>query len=262
MRRLGLVLVAVAVLAVAWYGGHWIARIPGSGPPLAIAHRGAPASGATPEGTLAAFKAAIEDGADVLEFDVRSTRDGVLVVLHDETVDRTTDGSGRVADLTFDEVRALDAGGGERIPAVAEVVDLAVAAGVRVMPEIKDGPANPGVAAALVDLLRSRGALERAIVQAFERATLQELQRIAPDARVCWLTGLGVLAPSDPPAGAWAICPAGEMILLNPGMVRQAHEDGRLVLAWWNALESGPANGVLAAYGVDGIIVDDLRSLP
>ncbi|MDH5508339.1 MAG: glycerophosphodiester phosphodiesterase family protein, partial [Anaerolineae bacterium] len=86
--------------------------------PQLIAHRG----GKTyqPENTLAAFKQAIADGVDQLEFDVQMTKDGVLVVIHDEEVDRTTNGSGLVADLTLAEIQALDAGGGERVPTFAE----------------------------------------------------------------------------------------------------------------------------------------------
>jgi glycerophosphoryl diester phosphodiesterase len=261
-RRVGLVLLAITALAAAWYGGHWATRIPASAPLLRIAHRGAPETSGAPEGTLAAFRAAIRNGADMLEFDVRLTRDGIPVVLHDETVDRTTNGSGRVADLTLHEVRALDAGGGERIPTVAEVIDLALQAGIPILPEIKEGPQYPGLTAALVELLRSTGSLERSIVQAFETVTLDEVQRLAPGTRTCWLTGIGGLDLSSPPPDAAAVCPAGEMVLLNPGMIRQAHSGGRVVYAWWNVLESGPANRILAAYGVDGIMVDDLGSLP
>ena len=261
-HRAVVALLVIVAIAVVWYGGHWAIRIPATDPLLAIAHRGAPAGSGTAEGTLAAFRAAITAGADMLEFDVRRTRDGELVVLHDETVDRTTNGSGRVADLTFAEVRALDAGDGERIPTVAELLDLALASGTPILPEVKDGPGNPGLTEDLADLLRSRGALGLAIVQAFEAETLEKLRRVAPEARACWLTGIGVLDASDPPAGAAFICPMGEMVLLNPGLVRAAHARGLKVLAWWNVAESGPANAALVAYGVDGIMVDDLRTLP
>ena len=74
---------------------------------LVWAHRGA--SGYAPENTLAAFQEAIDMGADGIELDVQLTKDGQIVVIHDETVDRTTDGKGWVKDLTFDEIRALDA---------------------------------------------------------------------------------------------------------------------------------------------------------
>jgi glycerophosphoryl diester phosphodiesterase len=85
-------------------------------------HRGAPAE--FPENTLAGFRRALELGIEGIELDVHLSADGVPVVIHDETVDRTTNGRGAVADLTVQELRALDAGNGEYVPTLAEVLDL------------------------------------------------------------------------------------------------------------------------------------------
>ena len=257
-RRRRWFLVPIA-LVVAWYGVAWFRH----GPPIdggtaTIAHRGGSFRG-VPEGTLGAFQAAVAAGVDWLEFDVRRTTDGVLVVLHDATVDRTTDGTGAVAGLTLAQVRALDAGGGATIPTVEEVVDLAVGAGVPILPEIKDGPASPGVTRELVDLLRAKGYLDHAVIQAFEAETLAELRRLAPEARACWLTGPWQFDLTQPPADAAYVCPMGEMVLLDPDMVRAAHAAGRTVFAWWGALESPASDAVIKAYGVDGIFVDDVR---
>jgi len=251
-----LVLVVLAA-AVAWYGLAWVRRTPSAEPLAVIAHRGGPAGGDAREGTIAAFEASIEAGADWLEFDVRRTADGVLVALHDETVDRTT----RIADLTLAEAQALDAGGGARIPTVEAIIDLARQAGIPILPEIKDGPGHPGLTGQLVDLLREKGYLERSVTQAFEPETLEELRRLAPDARACWLTGPWQFDVSSPPADAAYVCPMAEMVLLNPDMVRQAHEAGRTVFAWWGATETAFTNGILEAYGVDGLIVDDVHLL-
>ena len=79
---------------------------------------------------------------------------------------------------------------------------------------------------------------------------------------MCWLTGFGTFDVAAPPAGVAAVCPAGEILLLHPGLIRQAHQAGRDVYAWWSTLETAPGNEVLAAFGVDGLIVDDLRSVP
>src|SRR5512135_2857797 len=96
--------------------------------PLVIAHRGS--SAYAPENTLAAFRLAAEQEADAIELDVDLTRDGHVIVMHDATVDRTTDGHGRVADLTLDEIRRIDAGAwkgaafnGERVPLLEEVFE-------------------------------------------------------------------------------------------------------------------------------------------
>ena len=257
LARLGLVFLAVLVL---WYGLAWVRRMPAAERVAVIAHRGG-SDGGAPEGTIGAFEAAIEAGADRLEFDVRRTADGVLVVLHDATVDRTTDGSGPIAALTLAEVQALDAGGGARIPTVEEVVDLAKRSGIRILPEIKDGPAAPGLTRDLVALLRTKNYLERSVIQAFEAETLDELRRLEPDAEACWLTGVWQFDITSPPADATYVCPMAEMVLLNPDMVRQAHEADRRVYAWWAAAESALGNGILEAYGVDGLIVDDVRAL-
>jgi len=86
-----------------------------------IAHRGASAQ--APENTLAAFQLALDLQADGIELDVMLTGDQQVVVIHDEEVDRTTDGSGRVADMTLEEIRQLDAGQGEKVPTLSEVLD-------------------------------------------------------------------------------------------------------------------------------------------
>ena len=88
-----------------------------------VGHRGAPRL--EPENTLASFQRAIDMGVDWIEFDLRKTKDGVLVVIHDEKVDRTTNGRGLVSDMTFDAIRELDAGNGEKIPSLQEVIDIA-----------------------------------------------------------------------------------------------------------------------------------------
>lgn len=87
-----------------------------------IAHRGDSAH--YPENTLAAFEAAIQGGADALELDLHVCKTGEAIVIHDDSVDRTTNGSGKVADMTLDEIKALDAGGGEQIPTLGEVLEL------------------------------------------------------------------------------------------------------------------------------------------
>src|ERR671930_261980 len=87
---------------------------------IVVGHRGCALL--EPENTLRAFRRALELGCDYVETDVRFTRDGELILMHDETVDRTTSGS--VADLTFAELRALDAGQGEQVPTLAELLPL------------------------------------------------------------------------------------------------------------------------------------------
>src|SRR5688572_15081750 len=102
---------------------------------LIIAHRGGPDR--APENTLAAFRTAIALGADGVELDCQRSKDGALVVIHDETVDRTTNGKGQVGALTLAQLRGLDAGQGEPVPAFEEVLNMSKAAGVQLVAEIK-----------------------------------------------------------------------------------------------------------------------------
>jgi len=100
-----------------------------------IGHRGA--SGYEPENTLRSLSRAFRDGANAVELDLRATADGRIVVIHDRTLDRTTDGEGRVDELGFQEIRSLDAGDGERIPTFDEVLDLARGSGGTIFAEVK-----------------------------------------------------------------------------------------------------------------------------
>lgn len=151
-----------------------------------IAHRGA--SGSAPENTLAAFTKAVDLGADIIELDVRQTRDTQLVVLHDATVDRTTDGSGRVADLTAAEIRALDAGSWfslqfarERIPLLADVIE-AIPDSVILLIELKDGSDRyPGIEERLVRTIRAKRPEKRVILKSFDDDHLDRLRALAPE---------------------------------------------------------------------------------
>src|SRR5689334_15892163 len=98
-------------------------------PCVRIAHRGASAQ--YPENTLLAFERAIAQGVDMIELDVRLTHDGELVVIHDATLDRTTNGVGLVRDRSLNDLRPLDAGLGQRVPLLAEVIDLVADIAVR-----------------------------------------------------------------------------------------------------------------------------------
>ncbi len=115
---------------------------------LTIGHRGV--MGVEPENTLRSFVAAQEAGLDVIELDLHLSKDGALVVMHDARVDRTTDGTGAIADKTLDELRALDAGRGERVPLFTEVLD---AVRTPLQAEIKDVRA----ARALAEVMNDRG---------------------------------------------------------------------------------------------------------
>ncbi|MFF2847866.1 glycerophosphodiester phosphodiesterase [Streptomyces sp. NPDC058001] len=141
---------------------------------LTIGHRGV--MGVEPENTLRSFIAAENAGLDLIELDLHLSKDGALVVMHDADVDRTTDGSGPIAEQTLAELRALDAGRGERIPVFEEVLD-AVRAPLQA--EIKDVAA----ARALAEVMNRRDLVSRVEVLSFHDDAVAEIARLVPGVR-------------------------------------------------------------------------------
>ena len=255
-RGCGGCLVIVIVGVIAFYGLYFILRGPRPSAPQLIAHRGGPVY--APENTMAAFRHAIDTGVDWLEFDVQRTRDGVLVVIHDETVDRTTDGSGKVADLTWEQIRALDAGDGEKVPSFEEVILLAKDAGVGIMPEAKSPHLYPGVEAQMVQAIENAGYIDQAVIQSFDADALGRVNQANPELEKCALYGLWQFNLSGPqPGEAGVVCPMAEMALLNPWMIRGAHQDGKEVYVWFGVIERPLVMRFLLAMGADGLMVDD-----
>ncbi|MDX1995402.1 MAG: glycerophosphodiester phosphodiesterase [bacterium] len=161
--------------------------------PLVIAHQGG--EGLRPSNTMIAFEHAVELGVDVLELDIHSTSDGVIVVIHDDTVDRTTDGSGRVQDFTFEELQTLDAGyewptleeveveghpyrgQGITIPALEEV--LQAFPDMRMVIEIKQE--TPSITEPFCEMLREVEMTEQVLVASFSRDVLDEFREVCPE---------------------------------------------------------------------------------
>ncbi len=256
-------LAVVGLLVALYYGSYFALNKQPAASVQLIAHRGAHQgrSGNLPENTLAAFRNAVELGADWLEFDVQMSRDGQLVVIHDETVDRTTNGSGRVAELTLAELRALDAGNGEQIPTFTEVIGLARAAGVPIMPEAKSPQLYPGLEARMVEAITAAGYADQTVIQSFDAVALARIRALDPAISICALHGLGGFRLGDPQsADADIVAPMAEMVILYPWMIKQAHRSGRPVYVWFGVAEHPLTLRLLLALGVDGLMVDDLAS--
>lgn len=160
-------------------------------PPLVIAHRGD--SDRRPENTLLAFESALAAGAELVELDVQLSRDEQVVVIHDDRVDRTTDGRGVVSEMTLDELRRLSAGypsrfganyQGERVPTLAEVLKL-LSGRARVMIEIKHGtPAGaegPGIEGRVVEEVHRLGASDGVALISFDPAAVKRVLALAPE---------------------------------------------------------------------------------
>ena len=160
-------------------------------PPLVIAHRGNSAH--RPENTMASFASALELGADFVEFDVQLTKDGEVVVIHDPTLDRTTDGVGAVRDLTLAEMKQVSAGfpqrfgdeyHGERIPTLAEVLgllrDRAIAM-IEIKPDSVSADAEGGIEAHALAEIRKAGMEKQVALISFARVALLRCRTLAPE---------------------------------------------------------------------------------
>ncbi len=236
------------------------APTPSPGPPieadvLVIGHRGA--AGLAPENTLVAIRTAIELGADAVEFDVRRTSDGELILMHDADVSRTTDGAGDVADLTLDEIRALDAGSwygedfaGERVPTLREVFEATADSGIGLFIEVKDPDEYPNIASDLAELIEEQGVAERSWVISFDHEFLQRMRELAPGVRLAAVWG-DRLPSSDEAAEFDAVDARYTLYIGNPGAVNSFREAGLQVVAW--TVDDEPTMRRLIELGVNGI---------
>lgn len=223
--------------------------------PLVISH--AACKGHAPENTLAGIRAAINLGADAIEIDVHLTADGVPVLLHDDTVDRTTDGSGDVRQMTLAQVRALDAGargfegrfGSERIPSLEAVLELTRGRALLVA-EIKQRAIERPVA----ELVRRMGAADEVMVWSFQPAVVAAMREIAPEIPCGQLW-----SERDPdPARMCAVALAGNAQAVSPhfsfvteALVRRCLMRGLTVYTW--TVDDPDDIRRVAASGVDGI---------
>ncbi|CAL9368982.1 glycerophosphodiester phosphodiesterase [Streptomyces sp. enrichment culture] len=190
---------------------------------LTIGHRGV--MGVEPENTLRSFVAAERAGLDVIELDLHLSKDGALVVIHDADLDRTTDGSGPVADRTLEELRALDAGRGERIPVFEEVLE---AVRSPLQAEIKDVAA----ARALADVLRARDLLDRVEVSSFHDEAVAEIARLVPGVRTALIgSRYGTdIVDRAVAVGAPTLCLDIRRLTLE--VVERAREAGLRIIGW------------------------------
>ena len=211
---------------------------------LLVGHRGA--SAYEPENTLRSFRAAVDLGANAVELDIRATRDGKIVVIHDSKVNRTTNGKGRVSKLTLSEIRKLDAGMEEKIPTLAEAVVWAKGRATLLV-EFKE----PGLEAKAVKIFRGNKDI---LAISFFATVLEELKRISPRVKT------GLLFDSKPKnldeflssckqlKISWIL---GKAKFVNRKLVSKAHEKGLRVLAW--TIDRPRVLAKKIALGLDGV---------
>lgn len=207
--------------------------------PLVCAHRGR--SGVAPENTMAAFEAAVELGADFMELDVRRSLDGEIVCMHDATVDRTTDGSGEVAQMTLEALRELDAGSwkgeqyaGERIPLLREVLEQ-IAPRLVVDIEVK----QRGIAEEVVQLVRDADCLRRVTIISFDADDLRQAKAAEPTLSCGLITSWkedadesDLAALLDKALSCGANCISCLHAHVTERLVRECHLAGLALKAW------------------------------
>jgi len=188
-------------------------------------HRGA--AGLEPENTLRSIQKAIELGVDRVEIDVRVTKDGYLVVIHDETVDRTTNGHGRVKDLTYNEIRRLDAGKGERIPTLEEALRLTKGK-VTLQIELKAKEATEPT----VHLIERNNAERDVVITSFMHELLRRVHQLNPSLRkgALFFDVQGDIFQRAMEAHSEAIHVYYKNV--NSKLVKEAHKRGLKVSVW------------------------------
>ncbi|MEU2772615.1 glycerophosphodiester phosphodiesterase family protein [Streptomyces sp. NPDC007162] len=190
---------------------------------LTIGHRGV--MGVEPENTLRSFVAAQQAGLDLIELDLHLSKDGALVVMHDAEVDRTTDGAGPIAEKTLEELRALDAGRGERVPVFEEVLEAVQSP---LQAEIKDVAA----ARALAEVMQRRDLVSRVEVSSFHDEAVAEIARLVPGVRTALIAsryGTDVVERARE-AGAATLCLNIRRLTLE--VVEHARKADLRVIGW------------------------------
>jgi glycerophosphoryl diester phosphodiesterase len=229
--------------------------LPGKPKPYLMAHRGNKV--ACPENTLAAFRQALVDGADIIETDLHLTADDHFVCIHDATVERTTNGMGAIAEMALAEIKTLSADYGraefetERIPTLSELAAL-LPEDVALALELKtDRFLEPQVCQQLAAELDRTGVRKRTVVLSFSLPRVQAVQAIASDIPIGWIT----LSRAWPVRDVQLLGPLWPLLLLNPFYVWVAHRRGQLVCP----LDPAPDKRlrIYRWLGCDAVLSDD-----
>jgi glycerophosphoryl diester phosphodiesterase len=229
-----------------------------------VAHRGA--AGYAPENTIAAFDKAVEMKADYIEIDVQRSKDGELVIIHDTSVDRTTDGTGKVGDLTFAELRSLDAGSwkgeqfkGEKIPTFAEILDR-YHGKVGILIELKAPELYPGIEESIAQELKARNLdvpqNEKIIIQSFNFESMKMMNQLLPKVPIGVLTSskLHTTPEALQEFSTYADYFNPSYGIVTKELVDQVHSNGMKISSW--TVRSQEAADFLLEMNVDAIITD------
>jgi len=214
---------------------------------LKMSHRGA--SAYEPENTLRAIKRALEYAVDMVEVDVRETRDRQIVVIHDETLERTTNGRGYVHRTSFSELRKLDAGEGERIPTLQEVIDL-VKGRVGLVVELKDSRTTDKVA----EILAENNFVDQTLVTSFIHSAVKRIKELNPQLKTGVIFRSAPIKPSRLAldANGNALFPHYKYVTTE--MIEDAHSNHLTVNVW--TVDTREEIEYYVRMGVDGVVTN------
>lgn len=215
---------------------------------LIFGHRGYPHK--FPENSLAGFKYSIQHHIDGLEFDVHLTKDGIPVIMHDETIDRTTDGNGAIASYTFSELRQFKLRNAEPIPSLVELLELAAYQPVHLNLEFKtDKTHYPHIEETVLQLVRKADLKYPVIFSSFNLETLKKCRQLDAQQQYCWLTERQVTNPEE------FIKKTG-----LAGLHLQHYQSANVLQRLWTIDDKDSARHLFQV-GVDGLITDNFEQM-
>ncbi|MGB9845479.1 MAG: glycerophosphodiester phosphodiesterase [Methanothermobacter tenebrarum] len=212
-----------------------------------IAHRGA--SYFEPENTLRSFRRAVEMGADRVEVDVRLSKDNKLVVIHDPRVDRTTNGTGRIKDMTLQELKSLDAGKGEKIPTLQEVIDALK--DTKLVIEMK----IPGIEEKLSEKIRENR-LKNVLITSFYHGSLKKIKTLDENIETGAIFSCQPIKPEKLALDAHADAIFPKHKFVNQKMIKRVHEHEIKIYPW--TIDNPKTAKKLIKLGADGIVTNKL----
>ncbi|KPN13108.1 glycerophosphodiester phosphodiesterase [Bacillus australimaris] len=226
-----------------------------------IAHRGS--SSAAPENTLAAFDLAVQQGADYIELDVQLTMDQQVAVIHDDTVDRTTNGSGLVKSYTMDQLKKLDAGSwfdqqytNERIPTLQEILER-YSQRIGILIEIKHPKRQIGIEKAVVDIINRFAYSRHIMIQSFDDASLQRVKAYAPSLRTAFIikpSAFKLTKRNLAEYSLFADCLNMKKTMINRWWIDRIHSFGMDVFIW--TVKDQKTADRIKTYPIDGVVTD------
>ncbi|MGX9292228.1 glycerophosphodiester phosphodiesterase [Bacillus sp. A015] len=226
-----------------------------------IAHRGS--SSAAPENTIAAFDLAVQQGADYIELDVQLTLDQHVAVIHDDTIDRTTDGSGLVKSYTLDQLKKLDAGSwfderfaNERIPTLQEILER-YSQRIGILIEIKHPKRQIGIEKTVVDIINRFTYSRHIIVQSFDETALQRIKADAPSLRTAFIIKPSIFKMTKRNLAVYssfADCLNMKKTMINRWWIDRIHSFGMDVFIW--TVKDQKTADRIKKYPIDGVVTD------